>query len=315
MKWGYIILCIGVGILISCQKEKRRQTGAKLEAYSADSILQIIITNIGGDTLTFNDRFKKQTEGNGEIWEPVTTERPDDETIYYRLLPEAKAYLDYKLDTAYIRSRKIKMDVVTSGNDTCSVMATVNTDFDIICMDMEVIPLYQVAMFANIHNYYHWNTRIDNRTGKTAFLSHGLQISYHPLPDKEKRTDGTGSREEIYERIREKDWEILFSQARDPGARIKGHCTGDYSGTPIFINNKCRKGVYRIRTAMHFEGDGKDTLLTAFLELDNEIEIDSSGRRIVTIEPEKEEELHFIEHNGWIWNTDFPDYSKRKKGI
>ena len=39
---------------------------------------------------------------------------------------------------------------------------------------------------------------------------------------------------------------------------------------------------------MHFEGDGKDTLLTAFLELDNEIEIDSSGRRIVTIEPEKE---------------------------
>ena len=70
MKWGYIILCIGVGILISCQKEKRRQTGAKLEAYSADSILQIIITNIGGDTLTFNDRFKKQTEGNGEIWEP-----------------------------------------------------------------------------------------------------------------------------------------------------------------------------------------------------------------------------------------------------
>ena len=42
---------------------------------------------------------------------------------------------------------------------------------------------------------------------------------------------------------------------------------------------------------MHFEGDGKDTLLTAFLELDNEIEIDSSGRRIVTIEPEKEEEL------------------------
>lgn len=57
---------------------------------------------------------------------------------------------------------------------------------------------------------------------------------------------------------------------------------------------------------MHFEGDGKDTLLTAFLELDNEIEIDSSGRRIVTIEPEKEEELHFIEHNGWIWNTDCP---------
>lgn len=298
-----IILYSGIFICFSCQKQDEKLTEIKFEAYNADSILQLIITNTGKDTLTFSDNFEEQS-GEDKSWKPAQLKKPYHEIIYYCLLPGTKIYLNYNKDSLYTDGSKIKLEVTTSRNDTCNVISPIEINFQRICFEQELIPLYKIALLSNVHNYYYWDIRIDNRTDKLAFSSPDLLIDYHPFIEDKRPIYETGNRLEQYKTIEENEWQPIFSSIRDLAIGIQPHRISDRSQRPPILNRLCREGIYRLRASYHFEREKKSTILVSFLEQDSEIKLDSMGRTIVIIKKQAEDEEHFIEHNGWNWNTD-----------